>query len=261
MTALDNAFAAMQTQGGDQDAARLRYYQLLADSELFVLLDHEASGAEISPKIFDVAQGRFVLGFDSEDRLSEFVGDVAPYAAMSGRVLAQMLGGQGIGLGINLEVAPSSFLIPVDAVDWLNQTLAQAPDKIEARISGFGTPKGLPDGLVSALEAKLAPAGALAQALYLVAVTYDGGGQGHLLGIVGAPEAAQDALAKAAGEALTFSGVEAGAMDVGFFAVGEGIALRLAEVGQSLDLPLPKTRTTPNRIAPGSDPDKPPILK
>ncbi len=264
MTSLDRAFAAMQAEGDENGAAeiaRLHYYQRLADSELFVLLAAEATGAAISPKMHEVAQGRFVLGFDTEDRLSEFVGDVAPYAAMSGRVLAQMLGGQGIGMAINLDVAPSSFLIPAEAVAWLNQTLAHVPDRVEARISGIGAPNGLPDGLVSALEAKLAPAAGLVRAVYLVAVTYGDGGKGHMLGFFGVPVAAQDALAKAAGEALTFSGVEAGTMDVGFFAVGDRVAHKLAGVGQRLELPLSEKHKTATRTVPGSDPDKPPILK
>jgi hypothetical protein len=268
MTPLDSAFAAMQAGKDDADAndtARLRYYQCLADSELFVLLGEEATGAAISPALFEVEQGRFALTFDRQDRLSEFTGQVAPYAAMSGRVLVRMLAGQGIGLGINLEVAPSSNLIPASAVDWLNATLAQAPDRVEARIAGFSAPGdvdgGLPEGLIDALQAKLAPAAGLAQAVYLAAVSYGEDGQGHMLGFVGVPAPAQDALAKAAGEALTFFGEGAGAMDVGFFASDDPVVARLAAAGQKLKLPRPTARQTPTRPAPGSNPDKPPILK
>ena len=51
--------------------------------------------------------------FDREERLADFAKGSAPYAAISGRILAGMLEGQGIGLGVNLEVAPSSILMSV----------------------------------------------------------------------------------------------------------------------------------------------------
>ncbi len=266
MTPLDDAHAAMlAAENSDTaDAARLHYYQRLADGELFVLLTQEASGDSISPALFDLDQGRFVLAFDQQERLAAFSGKVSPYAAISGRVLAQMLDGQGIGLGVNLDVAPSAYLIPPEAIGWLNRTLAQTPDAVAARIDHFGAPLDLPPVLLPALEAKLANAGGLVQAAYLVDVTYQGGARGALLGFVGAPEPAQEALAKAVSEALTFAGIGAGAVDVGFFAADDRRADKLAAHGRKLYLPPPPAPSEPSeatRAAPGSDPAKPPILR
>mgnify|MGYP001090712713 CR=1 FL=1 len=267
-TPLDAAHAAMQA-APDDDAARLRFYERLADGELFVLLGEEAQGDKISPAMFNVADGQFVLAFDREERLAQFTGQPAPYAALSGRVLAQMLAGQSdsqpnnpaIGIGLNLEVAPSSILIPADAVLWLHQTLGPAPDQIEARITEFTAPAGLPEALIAALDTKLATAAGLAAGAYLVGVVYEGGSRGHLLGFVGALERAQSALAKAAGEALTFTGIEAGMMDVGFFAADDPVVARLAAAGLRFDLPQTAAPQTYAPAPPGSDPDAPPILR
>ncbi len=271
MTPLDKAHAAMQAatedggEDGAEDAARLRFYERLADAELFVLLSGEASGGTISPELFETEAGRFVLAFDLEERLVQFNGTVAPYAAMSGRVLAQMLDGPGIGLGLNLGVAPSAILLPSEALAWLNRTLAQVPARIEARIEArileIGEPAGLPEALIAALAAKLARAAGLAQAAYLVDVFYETGGRGHLLGFVGVVPGAQGPLAKAAGEALTFAGIKTGAMDVGFFANDDPVAVKLALNGVRLELPQPASRQELPRPAPGRDPDKPPILR
>ena len=171
-----------------------------------------------------------------------------------------MLAGQGIGLGLNLEVAPSAILIPHDALSWLSDTLDHAPDEVQARIREFTAPKGLPDALLSALDAKLATAAGLAQAAFLVGTVDDRGARGHLLGFVGAVDGAQGALAKAASEALTFSGIEAGAMDVGFFQPGEPVTAQLASAGLRFDLPQPPENPV-QRPIPGSDPDKPPIIR
>ncbi|OIQ24800.1 MAG: hypothetical protein BM562_17765 [Alphaproteobacteria bacterium MedPE-SWcel] len=260
LTVLDQAHAAMEGAPAD-DALRLRFFERLADSELFLLLDKEPEGDRISPEVFDTGDGQYVLVFDREERLAEFAGRIVPYAALSGRGVAQMLAGQGIGLGVNLEVAPSSILIPDAALGWLAETLAHAPDEVETGIAELQPPNGLPEALLTALDAKLATAAGLAQSAYLVAVTYDSGGQGHLLAFIGAQDGAQGALAKAVGEALTFSGIEAGALDVGFFAPQEAMAARLARVGLRFDLPQVQAEQVYAHQAPGSDPDKPPRLK
>ncbi|UWQ78068.1 SseB family protein [Leisingera sp. S132] len=259
-TPLDLAHAAMEAAPED-DAARLRFYERLADAELFLMLEEEAAGEQISPVLFDTPDGAFVLVFDREERLARFAGEAVPYAALSGRVICQMLAGQGIGLGLNLEVAPSAFLIPAEAISWLHQTLGHAPEEVEAGVTEFTAPKGLPEALLTALDAKLATAGGLAAAAYLAGVRYKCGGQGHLLGFVGAKEAAQASLAKAASEALTFSGIEAGAMDVGFFEAEDPVAASLARAGLRFDLPQPKAPQEIKPVTPGSDPDKPPRLR
>ncbi|WP_416368049.1 SseB family protein [Tritonibacter mobilis] len=260
MTPLDQAHAAMEAAPAD-DAARLRFFERLADSELFLLLDKEPEGDRISPEIFETGEGRFVLVFDREERLAQFAERIVPYAALSGRVIASMLAGQGIGLGVNLEVAPSSILIPDAAMGWLAETLAHAPGEVEAAISEVHPPRGLPETLLAALDTKLATATGLARMAYLAAVTYESGGSGHLLAFIGAEPGAEPALAKAAGEALTFSGIEAGALDVGFFAASEEISARLARVGLRFDLPEVETGQIYQPQRPGSDPEKPPRLK
>ena len=258
MTDLDLAHAAMEA-APDDDAARLRFYERLADTELFLLLGAEAADDQITPELFEIEDQRFALVFDREERLSEFTGRVAPYAGLPGRALAQMLAGQGIGLALNLEVAPSAMLIPAEAVDWLVATLANAPQETEGRLTALDAPRGLPEAVITGLDRKLAMAAGLAQTAYLAAASYDDGAQGHVLAFVDAADGAEQALANAASEALTFSGIEAGVMDVLFVRRSDPLAAHLARVGLRFDLPEPQRPQTPG--APGMDPAKPPKLR
>ena len=256
-TPLDAAHIAMEADKSN-DVARLRFFERLADSELFLMLKEEPNGDQILPEIFEVQDTHFVLVFDREARLSEFAEGIAPYAALSGRAVVEMLEGQGVGLGVNLGVAPSSILIPPDAVSWLSETLSQRPEEVSETPESFEPPKGLPEKLIVALDTKLATATGLAASAYLVTVVYEGGRRGHMLGYVDPVPGAETALAQATGEALTFSGVEAGVIDVAFFRASDPLCAQLARVGLRFDLPEPVKTETPK--APGSDPKKPPIL-
>lgn len=259
-TALDMAHAAM-TQAPEDDAVRLRFFERLGDSELFLLLEDEAEGDQISPQVFDPGTGSMVLVFDRQERLTQFVGAAAPYAALSGRMIVELLAVEGLGLGLNLDVAPSSFLLDAGGVAWLAQTLSNAPDAVEARIAELSAPAGLPDDLIRALDTKLATATGLAQMAYLAGTTDSEGKRGHMLAFVGAAPGADQALARAVGEALTFSGIEAGALDVAFFDARDPVTARLARVGLRFDLPQPALVAAPTVAAPGMDPERPPKLR
>ncbi|MBM1633840.1 SseB family protein [Sulfitobacter mediterraneus] len=257
LTPLDEAHAAM-TAAPDDDTARLRFYERIADVELFMLLEAEPEGDQINPILLDDA---YVVVFDRAARLAAYVGEAAPYVALSGRAIAGMLEGQPLGMAVNIGVAPSEILLPAGAMEWLRDTLAHEAGEVEAKIEALLPPKGLPETLIAAIDAKLATATGMAAGAFLVAVDYAGGGRGHLLAFVGAIPRAQDALVRAASEALTFSGIEAGAMDVGFFAPNDPTVEKLARVGLRFDLPQGEGLQHTPRMPPGSDPSKPPILK
>ena len=259
-TSLDHAHAAMEAES-EADAPRLRFYDRLAEAELFLMLAREAEGDQAEPELFDLGDARFVLVFDTEDRLGDFAGRVVPYAALSGRSIVGMLAGQGIGIALNPEVAPSSILLPSEAVDWLAETVAQGPSETEARPEELRAPGVLPDGLLEAIDAKLRTASGLARRGYLAEVVYDTGVRGHLIGFTGAKPGAEGALARAIQEALIFSGLEAAALDVVFLRDSDPVTAQLARVGLRFDLPEPEAPARVERVAPGSDPEKPPILR
>ena len=144
---------------------------------------------------------------------------------------------------------------------WLVQTLGHAPQQAEARPQSLHRPQGLPDALLQALDTKLATATGLARKAYLAGVTWEDGGRGHLLGITGAQPGAEAALAGAVNEALVFSGLEAGALDVTFLDDTDPLAAELARVALRFDLPEPAQPKIRNVEAPGSDPEKPPKLR
>ncbi len=259
-TPLDTAHAAMEA-APENNTARLRFYERLADSEIFLMLTEEAKDENLSPEVFELEDAAFVLAFDLEERLSAFAGRAVPYAALPGRVVAQMLAGQGVGLALNIEVAPSSILIPPEAMAWLTQALSEGPAEGEARPETIAAPRDLPETLVTSLDAKLARMAGLARKAYLAEVTYAGGARGHLLGVTGAVAEAEPALARAIQEALVFSGLEAGALDVVFLADSDPVTAQLARHALRFDLPEAPTPEPVTRAAPGADPDKPPILR
>lgn len=261
LTALDEAHLATEADPEDVPA-RLRFYSRLIETELFVLLQEEAQGDQIRPRIFDLEDGAIVLAFDLESRLSDFTGMPAPYAALPGRVLVAMLTAQGgLGLGLNLGDAPSARVLPPEILDWLAEAVGEAPQVLEGRIDTLHPPHGLPDLVLSALDDTLRRMEGLAALAYLAGATFEGGRRGHVLALIDAVEGAEGALARAVQNALALSGIEAGALDVTFIAASDARAADFARVGLRVDLPVPAAPQAAELIAPGADPARPPKLR
>ena len=258
-TPLDQAFAVMEASGTDAD--RLRYYERVADAELFLLVEEEPQGDAVKPQLFELEDGQIVVAFDRAARLAAFVGGPSPYVAFSGRALVKLCADQGLGLGLNLEVAPSSYLLPVAALEWLKDVLERAPEAEEMTVAEVSPPGALPEMLLTSLDAKLALMGAAAETACLAGATYSDGSKGHMLAFIDAAPGAERALSQAASEALTFSGLDAGQLDVTFLKAADPVAGQLARVALRFDLPQPVAAVATSPAPPGLDPDKPPKLR
>lgn len=258
-TRLDAAHAALAAAPEDEGAARA-FWAELAAAELFLLLEQEATGASVTPRVLTAEGADYVLVFDREERLAGFIGGPVPQAALSGRALARMLADRGLGLALNFE-APSAVLLPAEAVDWLAGTLGQGPDEAEARPRAVYPPGDLPETLLAALDARLAGAAGLAACAWLVRAEYADGGEGHLLAVIDVAPGAAPALARAVAELWRFAGVDAGGLDVAFLDAADPAVARLSRVGLRFDLPRPEPRAEMPGAAPGMDPDAPPRLR
>lgn len=255
-TLLDHKHDAMQSGGF---AEQLSFYQTLTDTALILWVEEHEDADKIVPKVVELDGGNFVMAFDLDERLADMSGGVAETATLPGRALTRMLQGQGLGIALNLGDAPSAMLLPPDAIDWIIDMLDQSASSKTQRSErpvAFGLPTDIPETLAAALSEKLILTGARA---YLTKATYANRASGHMVVFVDVPDADQSAIADAVSEALTFSALEAGTLDVAFFTHEDARLSALAQNAYKLDPPKPQKASQPS--APGMNPDRPPILK
>ncbi|WP_210526223.1 SseB family protein [Rubellimicrobium arenae] len=221
----------------DDDAARLRLYEVLSGAELVLPLAGEVEGEDVTPETVVVGDIPHVVAHDS---ISAFAGTAPrPTATLSGLALAQMLEGQGAGAALHLEGMADPLLISPESLDWLARNLAEGPQRVEARPLALHPPKGLPTSLLTTLDRRLAQGEGLATAAWLVAVDWSDGTRGHLLAFVGARPGAEETLAAGINAAVALSGSEEVRLDVTFLNEGDAALARIARVGLRFDLEDP----------------------
>lgn len=251
-TALDLAYAAHEAEP-DNVTLRLRFHERILDSELIVPLAAPPDGDRVTPQIFPLSDGPVVLAFDRDDRMAEFLGHPADFAAMTGRRLVALLAGRGMGLALNLG-APSAALLPAKAVDWLARIAAESIPETQARAEDVGPPGIVPRALLDALGPKL---GAMADRLasaHLASALLGEGPPVLLLVLTGVEDAARPAVAAAVAEAVRFSGLDNAALDVAFADAGSALASAAARSGLTLEIPEPEEPAAPPA-------DRPPRLR
>ena len=252
--------AAGRAWKADPDAATpwRTFLHVLADTELFVALTEEPRDATISPEMFTTDAGALLLAADREDRLTAFLRRPTPYAALPGRILAQLAAGQGVGVMLNPGIAASEHILDADVLGWLASTLAGTALQ-QAHIARSARPGAVPEALSLALERALMGAADQLDAAWLLTSGDTEEATGWLIALVGADPAHEPALAKSLADAVRLT-AENIRCDVTFCAPGTPAALRAETLGVRLALPEPAER---NGFAPniGLDPERPPKLR
>ncbi len=258
-TALDHAHDAM-IRSGETEAARRAFFAAVAAAELVLVLEAEvADGSDqITPLVLETDDGPLVLAFDTEARMAGFLGQGTATATLSGRALAQMLAPAGLGLGLNLDVAPSGIVLPAAALAWLADLAPPQAQVREGQIVQLDPPRDVAPVLLQLLDARLAMLAGTATGACLAQARYAQGDAALVLALSDVPEPARPAVSQSIGEALSMAGLPEAAIDVLFVDAETEVWTRLARVGLRFD--MPQTATS-QPAAPGGDPDRPPILR
>lgn len=209
-TPLDALCAVPFHEAGD--AARAAILRRLADTMLYAALTAEPAQDRAELRRLPLPEGgEAALACDDEARLAAAAGGPVAYAAMPGRVLAQMLAEAGVALLLN-PGAPSQMLLDPQALGWLTAALAPAPEEAGAAAGPLSAPDpAVVAALAPALGERLADMAGLAGTLSLVR-----SGGGHLILVGGAAGATQPAIAKALAELLAFLPPLPAPVDVAF---------------------------------------------
>lgn len=252
-TPLDRAWLAAE----EDEAARPRFWDLFAASELFLAIDPGSLSGDGPPRplLFPVEGIETGLAFDTELRMAGFLGEAA-HLTLSGRAAVGMFAGTGAQLGLNLGDAPSATVLPAEALDWAAAALRQPVETVEAAGASFAPPAGATPALLTALDAKLNALGPAVSEAWLVADA------GRLLLCVAMRTPGAEAAAVAAlAETARFAGGDEAAFDIAALAANDARLEAIRRVGLGFEPQDPDAVERMERVAPGADKGKPPILR
>tara|TARA_B100000767_G_scaffold147881_1_gene139323 strand:+ start:1897 stop:2673 length:777 start_codon:yes stop_codon:yes gene_type:complete len=257
MTPLERAIVMLESQPDDPTRFSA-VIERLADAEVFLILEAEATDFEVTPKTVVLNSQEYVAIYDTELRLSESEGGEVEYLSVSGRTLVQMLSGQNTGIALNSGATAIGYVFEPQTLQWLANSLNERPNEMTQQITQVFPPPVLGPKALDALSVKLTAAQGLAEYACLVEATDIANNKNPLLCFVGLAPDAQANLAKLVQEYLQFSEQDGAPWDVIYLAPDHGMVEKLLNVGLRFDLPVPEVAV--ERPAPGTVPGQPPIF-
>jgi hypothetical protein len=188
MTPLDIAYVeSIKTK---QDA--VFYNAFLASTILIATVDAPASemskradGNEtISPIIIDSNGEKYVMLFDTKEKLAAWATREIGFAAIPGHVIVEMMGTE-LHWALNVGTDQVKTFVP-DEIKWLKQNLIKA--KTEEMTAGtkvlIGAPANIPKGLVEALKVNMTSRNSEIKTAYLGQIFYVKDGEKPHLALV-----------------------------------------------------------------------------
>jgi len=231
------------------DKSRFFFYEALVDTELFLLLEKEIESGVACPKLIETSEDKYALVFDTISRLADFTGNSSPYLALTGRMVLPMLKEQKLGLGLNLNLAvPSEILLSSRDIDWLQNIVEQAPERLDDKITAFSKPS-IPFVVRDSLQKKLRYLSDFVTEAWTAEAIYLSGHKSQVIVFVDVNPLMHAALAKAVNEVLTFIPHDDKLIDVIFLKVDSAYLKKIRKVGASVNFEkVLKEKITPSDI-------------
>lgn len=120
------------------------FYEALFAATVFMPIDgafdedgneSESEARSISPILYEVEDVATLMIFDTEDRLARWTDEPIDYVGLTGQQFFAMFEGDQ-QVALNIGVAPSSVIIPINTVGWLHQ---RAIEEVESEVVGAGS--------------------------------------------------------------------------------------------------------------------------
>ena len=215
--------------------SRFFFYEALIDTELYLLLEKELESGVACPKLIETSEDKYALVFDTIARLVDFTKDSSPYLALTGRMVLPMLKEQKLGLGLNLNLAvPSEILLSSHDIDWLQNIVEQAPERLHDKVTAFSKPS-IPFEVIDALNKKLRYLSDFVAEAWTAEAIYLNGHKSQVIVFVDVNPMMHGAVAKAVNEALTFISQADKLIDVIFLKVDNPFLKKIKKVGTSVN--------------------------
>lgn len=254
-TRLDVVYQRMQSSP-ESETAGLRFYEAFCDANLCVLIN-----ADTSMQVFETSQGKIVLAFDTDERVAEFISEATEFIKIAGRDLVMQLLASETGIGLNLNVAPTSQILSPDILTWLSEFLAESSSFSIDQVVAISPPDQWLDDHKTAISTQLEKYAGMIASAYFCSVTYSDNTVADAVFIVDCDPTTEAVLFTALVESQKFLDKNTAEIAIKFISPDNQEFPEICRVGEEIVISKLTVIHTSAPTAPGMDPDKPPKLR
>ena len=95
---------------------KLEFYQRILGNEFLIILESNDFEGDLTPRTFDTQEGKFLLCYESNEKLTNFLTQEAAHALLSFTKIITLIKNKKIGIALNIG-GNSGILLDLEAVE------------------------------------------------------------------------------------------------------------------------------------------------
>ena len=230
---------------------KLEFYQRILGNDFLVVLENSDFEEDLRPCIFDTQEGRFLLCFENNEKLTNFVTQETTHALLSFKEIIKLIKNKKIGIALNIG-DHSGVLLDLKAVGWIDQVISTGPaEELSSIPIKFEFPNLVDDCLFDNLQIVVKKLSGMAKKVILARAHYEDLSVSYFLGFIDSPQLFHALIREGVLDIVKLDKSDNTFVDVAFLSSSTELASQL--VANGLRIRLPKTQTYNKNVPPKSN--------
>ena len=119
---IDELYSCVHNEPNNTER-KLEFYRRIFGNDFLVVLQNSDFDDDFRPKIFDTQEGKFLLCFENNQKLTNFITQETAHVLLSFKEIIELIKNKKIGIALNIG-NHSGILLDLKAVDWIEQVIS-----------------------------------------------------------------------------------------------------------------------------------------
>ena len=230
---------------------KLEFYQRILGNDFLVVLENSEFGEDLRPCIFDTQQGKFLLCFENNEKLTNFITQETTHALLSFKEIIKLIKNKKIGIALN-PGDQSGVLLDLESVGWIDQVISTGPaEELSSIPIKFEFPNLVDECLFDNLQIAVQKLSGMTKKVVLARAHYKDFSVSYFLGFIDSPQLFHELIREGVLDIVKLDKSDNIFVDVAFLSSSTELASQL--VANGLRIKLPKVQKNNKNQRPKSN--------
>lgn len=233
---IDELYSLLYSEPSNTDR-KLEFYQRILGDDFLVVLENSDFEEDLQPYIFDTHEGRFLLCFENNNKLTNFVTSETSHALFPFKEIIKAIKNKKIGIALNLG-DQSGVLLDLKAVDWIDKVISTGQaEELSSTPIKFEFPNLVDGILFDNLKLAVKKLSKMTKKVVLARARYKDLSVSHFLGFIDSPQVFHELIKERVLDIVKLDKSDSVFVDVAFLSSSTELASQLIESGLIITLP------------------------
>ena len=216
---------------------KLEFHRRIIGNDFLVVLQNGYFDDDLRPRIFDTQEGKFLLCFESNEKLTNFITQKTAHVLLSFKEIIKLIKNKKIGIAINIG-KHSGILLDLKVVEWIEQVISSGQvEELGLMPIEFEFPHLVDESLLGNLKIVLETMSGMTKKVILAQAHYNDLNVSFFLGFIDSPKLFHKSIKERVLDVVKLHKSDSVFLDVAFLSSSTELASKLSINGLTILLP------------------------